>query len=120
MKNALMVITSVGSEQQAIVIAEELIQQELVACVNILPTMRSIYRLKGKVFDDEENFLVIKTTKELFDDVSAVIAQMHTYEIPEIMGIPIEMCQPNFVAWINENVQPRLAAKTHESEAAKP
>lgn len=100
----LLVFTSVGSEQQAITIAEELIQQELCVSVNILPTMRSIYRFNGKVYDDEENLLVIKTIKELFEDVSEVINQMHTYEIPEIMGIPVEACQDNFMKWVNRNV----------------
>ena len=100
MSDAILVITSVGSEQQAITIAEELMQQELVACVNILPTMRSIYRFNGKVYDDEENLLLIKTTRELFDAVSVVIAQMHTYEIPEIVALEISACKDNFLNWI--------------------
>ena len=100
----LLVITSVGSEQQAITIAEELIKEELCVSVNILPTMRSIYRFKGKVFDDEENLLIIKTTQELFEDVSGVIKQMHTYEIPEIIGVPVELCEDVFSNWLNENV----------------
>ncbi|MDJ0840907.1 MAG: divalent-cation tolerance protein CutA [Acidobacteriota bacterium] len=99
-------MTSVGSEQQAITIAEELVQQELASCVNIMPTMRSIYRFNGKVFDDEENFLMIKTTADLFKDVSVVIHQMHTYEIPEIMGINIRHCPPDFLAWVNQSVHP--------------
>ena len=102
--NMLLVLTSVGSEQQAITIAEELVQQELVVCVNILPTMRTIYRFKGKVFDDEENLLLIKTTRDLFDEVSAVISQMHTYEVPEIMGINVEHCKDNFLSWVGQNV----------------
>ena len=100
----MLVITSVGSEQQAITIAEELIQQELCVSVNILPTMRSIYRFKGKVYDDEENMLVIKTIQDLFEDVSGVIAQMHTYEIPEIMGVSVEECHEDFLQWVDSNV----------------
>lgn len=105
MTDAIMVITTVGSEQQAITIAEELVQQELVACVNILPTMRSIYRFKGKVFDDEENMLILKTTRDLFDEVSNVIAQLHTYEVPEIVAFSVEHCQDNFIDWIRQNVR---------------
>jgi periplasmic divalent cation tolerance protein len=101
MRDVILVFTSVGSEQQAITIAEELIQQELIACVNILPTMRSIYRFNGKVYDDEENLLVIKTTRDLFDAVSVVISQMHTYEVPEIMGIEIGACKGKFLDWVN-------------------
>lgn len=108
MDKPLLIITSVGSEQQAITIAEELIQQELAACVNILPTMRSIYRFKGKICDDEENFLIIKTTAPLFEEVATVIRQMHTYEVPEIKGFPIEFCPEEFTTWVNQSVMGAL------------
>ncbi len=104
MDDVIVIMLSVGSEQQAITIAEELIQQELIACVNILPTMRSIYRFKGKIFDDEENLLLIKTSKHLFEQVSAVISQMHTYEVPEIIGVRVDRCKDNFRAWIEQSV----------------
>lgn len=106
MKNVLLVMTTVGSEQQAITIAEELMQQELAAVINILPTMRSIYRFKGKVFDDEENLLMIKTTEDLYDECVNVISQMHTYEIPEIVGVKVDKCQSNFIDWVEQNVHP--------------
>ena len=114
MESPMLVLTSVGSEQQAIAIAEELIQQELVACVNILPTMRSIYRFKGKVFDDEENLLFIKTTRELFQDVCDVISQMHTYEVPEIMGFNVDHFQNSFLNWVNEAVSGSRAISDQE------
>ena len=110
MNDAILIMTSVGSEQQAITIAEELVQQELASSINILPTMRSIYRFKGKVFDDEENLLIIKTTAELFDQASMVIHQMHTYEIPEIMGVNIRHCPETFLRWIRETVHPMAEA----------
>ena len=104
MDDLIVIMVSVGSEQQAITIAEELIQQELIACVNILPTMRSIYRFKGRIFDDEENLLLIKTSKKLFDEVSAVISQMHTYEVPEIIGVRVDRCEENFRDWVEQSV----------------
>lgn len=104
MKDVILVLTSVGSEQQAITIAEELVQMELAACVNIMPTMRSVYRYQGKIFDDEENLLLIKTTRELFDEVCEVISQMHIYEIPEIIGLTAEETQNVFVDWVNRCV----------------
>jgi len=118
MNDAILIMTSVGSEQQAITIAEELVQQELSSSVNILPTMRSIYRFKGTVYDDEENFLLIKTTADLFDEVSLVIHQMHTYEIPEIMGINIRHCPRDFLTWINQNVHPHEELDKGESESS--
>lgn len=106
-----LILTTVGSEQQAITIAEELIDLELAACVNILPTMRSIYRSNGKIYDDEENMLVIQTTALLFDDVANTIRQMHSYPVPEIQGIPIDQCEGDFADWVNQNVKNRLLAK---------
>ena len=111
MRKPIVVFTSVGSEQQALTIAEELVQQELVAAVNVLPTMRSIYRFKGRVFDDEENLLVIKTTANLFEEVSTVILQMHTYEVPEIISVKVENCSDDVLKWILQNTKKSKAVK---------
>lgn len=100
----IVIMTTTGSEQQALTIAEELIQQELVACVNILPTMRSIYRFKGKVFDDEENLLLIKTTDDKFEEIAEVVAQMHTYEVPEIVSFKVDQYRSNVLDWILNSV----------------
>lgn len=105
MTDPLVIMTTTGSEQQAITIAEELVQLELVACVNILPTMRSIYRFKGKIFDDEENLLIIKTCQGLFDQVAQVISQFHTYEVPEIVAFKVEHSVPDVVDWIRTCVK---------------
>ena len=118
LNDAILVYTSTGSEQQSITIAEELIQQGLVACVNIIPSVRSIYRFKGKIFDDEENFLIIKTTEDLFEEVSAVITQLHTYEVPEIMAVKAVKCKDNFLNWLNRNVRTSPAFK-QASEAGE-
>ncbi len=100
----IVIMVTTGSEQQAITIAEELIQQELVACVNILPTMRSIYRFKGKVFDDEENLLMIKTSEDMFEAIAEVIAQLHTYEVPEIVSFEVDQYRSNVMDWITSSL----------------
>jgi uncharacterized protein involved in tolerance to divalent cations len=66
-----LVMTSVGTEQQAVEISEELIARRLATCINIVPCLRSIYRWKGKVCEDTEYLLLIKTPEKLFDDVSS-------------------------------------------------
>lgn len=103
--NAVLVITTTGTEQQAITIAEELIQQELAACINILSPIRSIYRFRGKIFDDVEQMLVIKTTAGLYDEVAQAITQLHTYEIPEIICVDVGQCKDNFLQWLTHNVK---------------
>jgi periplasmic divalent cation tolerance protein len=116
MTKAIMILTTVGSEEQALTIAEELMQQELVACVNIMPTMRSIYRYKGKVFDDEENMLIIKTTANLYSEVCSIISQMHTYEVPEIVGFEIDHCEPGFLQWMSSEIKQPLESLSDRLE----
>jgi periplasmic divalent cation tolerance protein len=101
-----LIMTSVGTEQQAVEISEELIAQRLATCINIVPCLRSIYRWKGKVCEDTEYLLLIKTPKRLFDDVSAAIREYHSYELPEILGFPITNAEAKFHEWVLKMVQP--------------
>ena len=101
-----LIMTSVGTEQQAVEISEELIAQRLATCINIVPCLRSIYRWKGKVCEDTESLLLIKTPKRLFDEVSSAIREYHSYELPEILGFPIINAETNFHEWVLRMVQP--------------
>ena len=101
-----LVLTSVGTEQQAVEISEELIARRLATCVNIVPCLRSIYRWKGKVCEDTEHLLFIKTPKRLFEAVSEAIREFHSYELPEILGFPITAAESNFHQWILDMVEP--------------
>jgi len=99
-------LTSVGTEQQAVEISEELIARRLATCVNIVPCLRSIYRWKGKVCEDTEYLLFIKTPTTLFDQVSAAIREFHSYELPEILALPVTAAEANFHRWIIDMVEP--------------
>ncbi len=100
------VLTSVGTEQQAVEISEELISLRLATCINIIPCLRSIYRWKGKVCEDTEYLLLIKTPERLFADVSAAIREFHSYELPEILALPVRAAEANFHHWVLEMVEP--------------
>jgi periplasmic divalent cation tolerance protein len=100
-QGVLVVLTTVGSEEQAHTIAEALVEQRLAACVNILPAIRSIYRWKGKLWDDEELLLVVKTTTDKFQALRAAIQELHSYELPEILALPVAHSDPAVLAWIN-------------------
>ncbi len=95
-----LVLTSVGTEQQAVEISEDLITRRLATCVNIVPCLRSIYRWKGKICEDTEYLLLVKTPKKYFDNVSAAIRELHSYELPEIFAIPVEAAETTFHKWI--------------------
>ncbi len=101
-----LVMTSVGTEQQAVEISEELIARRLATCINIVPCLRSIYRWKGKVCEDTEYLLLIKTPHSFFDHVSAAIREFHSYELPEILALPIASAEESFHKWVLKMVEP--------------
>ena len=106
LEQIILMMTSVGTEQQAVEISEELIARRLATCVNIVPCLRSIYRWKGKVCEDTEYLLLVKTPQRLFDRVSDAIREFHSYELPEILGFPITAAESNFHQWILRMVEP--------------
>ena len=94
------VVTSVGTEQQAVEISEELVARGLATCINVLPCQRSIYRWKGKVCTDSEYLLMIKTRSALFDAVVEAIRDIHSYELPEVLEFPVARAEKHFHAWV--------------------
>ena len=108
MTEACVVVTTCGSEETALTIASGLVDQGLAACVNILPSIKSYYYYQGGTHLDEEVMLIIKTTTELFPQVSEVITDLHTYEVPEILMFPVEEGSEPFLDWIRQSVN-RLA-----------
>lgn len=104
MTDACIVLTTCGSEETALTIAAALVDQGFAACVNILPSVKSYYYYMGGTHLDEEVMLLIKTTSEQFEQVSQVITELHTYEIPEILMFPVGAGSPPFLAWLREAV----------------
>ena len=97
---AIVVVTTVGTEEQANHIASELVARRHAACVNVLPGIRSIYRWKGKICRDGELLLIIKTVAEEFESVSATIRELNSYELPEILSFQVSQGEQNFLDWI--------------------
>ena len=96
-------VTSVGTEEQALDIAHTLVRRQLAACVNILPGVRSVFRWKGKVQQESELMLVIKTLAEHYDAVTAVIRELNAYELPEIVAFAPRVVDRAFGAWVAES-----------------
>ena len=101
---AIVVVTTVGTEEQAYLIAREIVARRQAACVNILPGVRSIYRWKGKICKDGELLLVIKTLEGEFEGIAATIRELHSYELPEILSFSVTHGEKNFLQWIAGNV----------------
>ena len=101
---AIAVVTTVGTEEQAYLIAREIVARRQAACVNILPGVRSIYRWKGKICKDGELLLIVKTMESEFEGVAATIRELHSYELPEILSFAVTRGEPSFLAWIVASV----------------
>ena len=106
MHEKILVMITAGSEEEAERIAKALLDERLVACANLIGGIRSLYRWKGEVCDDREILLLCKTERRLFSRLSKRVKSIHSYEVPEIIGLPlIEGWRPYF-AWIEQETTP--------------
>jgi len=99
------VLTTAGSDQEARNIATALVERQLAACVNIIPRIASVYRWQGKIEEADEWLLIVKTTPAAFERVRDAIKELHPYEVPECISIPIEDGSPAYLKWIAESVK---------------
>ena len=100
----IVVVTTVGTEEQANLIAGELVSRRQAACVNIVPGIRSIYRWQGKICKDGELMLVVKTLDTEYLAVSATIRELHSYDVPEILAFQVARGESSFLDWIAGSV----------------
>jgi periplasmic divalent cation tolerance protein len=100
----IVVLVTAGTLRESRKIARRLIESRLAACVNITTQVESIYRWQGKVSKSREYLLIIKSTRDLFDELRSTIAQIHSYTTPEIIGLPIIDGSPDYLQWIESSV----------------
>lgn len=81
-------------------IASALVKNKLAACINITPKIESVYRWQGKICKDNEALCIIKTTKHNFKALKTKIKSMHSYSIPEIVGLPINIGSEKYLEWL--------------------
>jgi len=112
-QDLIVVVTSVGTEDQALDIAHALVRGHRAACVNIVPNVHSIYRWKGRVCDDGEFLLLVKTRAREFDAVREAIQKLNTYELPEVLAYRVDDASPAFAAWIAKTTE-------HKKKAPRP
>ena len=107
MTDALVVLVTAGSESEAETIARALLDERLAACVTIGGPIRSLYRWQGRLADDREWQLVIKTQADLFDALADRIRALHSYDVPEIIGLPVTVGNPAYLEWLEEATRRR-------------
>ncbi len=103
MKYIVVFVTAQG-EEQAKKIAEQLISKRLIACVHILPKISSLFWWQGRIDSQEEVLLILKTREDLLDEVIKATKELHSYEVPEIIALPIIGGNEDYLKWINESI----------------
>jgi periplasmic divalent cation tolerance protein len=101
----IVVFVTCGSEEEALKIAHALVEERLAACANMISPLRSIYRWEGKICDEKEWLLLIKTRQSRFEDLAKRVKALHSYSVPEIIALPIAEGSPAYLNWIEENTQ---------------
>ena len=94
-------LTTIGSEEDASRLARVLIDRRLVACVNVLPSVRSLYLWKGRVEDEREHLCILKTRSDRLERLRAAFEELHPYDVPELVVLPIEGGSERYLEWID-------------------
>lgn len=105
MEEFVAVLVTVGSAQEGERISRALVEERLAACVNRVGRIRSVYRWQGRVEESEEELLIIKTRKELFVPLKGRVQALHSYEVPEIIALPILTGDESYFRWLAEQLE---------------
>ena len=104
--DSLRVVLCTCPTREAKSLAQTLVERHLAACVNILPSVQSVYRWQDAVVDEAEAQLVIKTTLQRSEALFSQLAELHPYEVPEIISLPSDSVFPAYLEWVHEQTQP--------------
>jgi len=95
-----LVLVTCQSQSEARKIGQALVKQKMAACVNIIPKVNSLFFWKKKLTEEKEILLLIKTRKALFSKLSASVRKLHSYEVPEIIALPVLAGEKNYLSWM--------------------
>ena len=102
MSDPIVVLVTCGSEEEALKIANALVEEHLAACANIISPIRSIYRWEGKIWDEREWLLIIKTQSHLFETLEKKVKSLHSYSVPEIVSLSITDGSSPYLNWLEQ------------------
>ncbi len=102
--SAIVVLCTFPNSEAACNVAQKLIAERLVACVNILPAVTSIYRWQGNIEESPEVLCLCKTTQGAYPALEARVLQLHPYTVPEILALPATAVSPDYLQWLSESV----------------
>ncbi len=105
MTDKVVVLVTASSRRECRKIARHLVETKLAACVNITQPVRSVYRWKGKMTEENELLMVIKSSRELFPEIKSAISKLHSYQTPEIICLPIIDGSQDYLQWVGDSVK---------------
>jgi periplasmic divalent cation tolerance protein len=100
------ILVTVPDEKIAGQLAHALVEERLVACVNVLPAVRSIYAWKGEICNEGELLCLLKTRRALFDAVRERVLDLHPYEVPEVIALPLVEGSATYLQWLYDTTRP--------------
>jgi periplasmic divalent cation tolerance protein len=109
------ILVTAASKKECRKIAKHLVESKLAACVNITQHVESIYRWEGKISNDREHLLFIKSTRALFPEIKTAISRLHSYHTPEIICLPIIEGSRNYLQWVGDSVRPASAKESDDA-----
>jgi periplasmic divalent cation tolerance protein len=98
----IVVFITAPNEDESAKIARALVEARIAGCVNIIKNIRSIYSWEGKIEDEDEVFMIVKTRKELFKSLAGKVRELHSYSVPEIIAFPIVEGSEDYLQWLRE------------------
>ena len=107
--DAVTVLTTVASADEAAALVRALLERRLVACGTIVPGARSLYRWEGRIVDEQEVLVILKTRPARLELLQAAFAELHPYKVPELLALPVEAGNERYLAWINKETTLALA-----------
>lgn len=105
MDGTVVVLITAGSQEEAAGIAKALVDEHLVACVNILPGVRSFFFWEGATQDAAESLMVCKTSRQMMDRLVDRVRTLHSYSVPEIIALPVVAGLPAYLEWVSRSTQ---------------
>ncbi|HUU13396.1 MAG TPA: divalent-cation tolerance protein CutA [Terriglobia bacterium] len=105
MTDKVVIMVTAASRRECRKIARHLVEAKLAACVNITQPVESVYRWEGKLANDNEFLMLIKSTRGLFPQIKAAISKIHSYHTPEIICLPIIDGSRNYLQWLSDSVK---------------
>ena len=107
--DAIVVLTTLASTEEAVTLIRTLLERRLIACGNILPGVRSLYRWEGKVADEREVIVILKTRKVRLDALELAFGELHPYKVPELLALPVSAGLHKYLEWIDDETSLTLS-----------